>query len=123
MNPLSMQEVNQAATGQPGHWTLGAGDVRHVSALPVSRWLAVQHGRLWVTREQPAAGDEPEDIWLEAGQDLYLPAGSAWLVEAWPHADARLIEEPPRRGVTPFGAGRWWRSLRSWSPLRGAVLV
>lgn len=114
-----MHEANQLA---PWHWALGSGDVRHVEPLPVARWLAVQDGRLWVTREQ-ASGDEPEDIWLEAGQDLYLPAGSAWLVEAWPHARARLIEEPPRRAVKPSGVGRWWRVLRSMRPFRGTVLV
>lgn len=119
MSPFSMQEANQT---NHGHWALSAGDVRHLEPLPVSRWLAVQEGRLWVTREQ--ADVEPDDIWLEAGQDLFLPAGSAWLVEAWPQARARLIEEPPRRALrSSSGVGRWLRSLRALRPFRGTVLV
>ena len=108
----SMQESNQSA---PWGWSLAAGDVRRVPALPVDRWLTVQAGRLWVTRDDAASG-EAEDIWLEAGQELHLPPGSAWLVEAWPHAQARLIEAPPRRcSATTSGHATWAR--RPWSPL------
>jgi hypothetical protein len=57
------------------------------------RWLAVEEGRVWLTRSQQAL--EPgEDIWLSAGQHLPLPAGSEWVAEGWPEASVVVLEAP-----------------------------
>ncbi len=108
MNDVTMQEVNRL----PGAWRLLANEVRKLPPLPVTRWLAVQQGRLWLTRD---GADEPKDIWLEAGDELRLEPGSSWWVEAWPQAQARLLEEPPR-AQAPFSLRRAWSSLVAWMP-------
>lgn len=99
MNSPTMHEANQSAL----RWQLAANDVRRLPPLPLARWLTVQQGRLWVTADGAAPG-MAQDIWLLPGDALRLPPGSAWWVEAWPEAEASLLEEPPRRRDAP-----WWR--------------
>lgn len=113
MDRIAMHVSNQSADPGPhAVWQLGPGEVRQLPALPVTRWLAVQQGRLWVTPDG-ARPHEAQDIWLEAGDELRLPPGSRWWVEAWPRAQARLLEEPPARRVSPRGL---WASMQAWLP-------
>lgn len=92
MNAPLMQTSNRQDVSA---WVLPAGRVQRVPALPVPRWLMVERGRVWLTPSR-AQGAAEDDVWLEAGQGLRLPARSSWLLEAWPDAVARLVEEPPR---------------------------
>ena len=62
------------------------------SARP--RWLQVNAGRIWLTRS--GAGLEGDDIWLSAGERLQLPAGTEWVAEGWPEAQAELTGEVTR---------------------------
>jgi hypothetical protein len=83
-------------------------------SLPVDshdRVLHLERGQLWLTNTRrdlaparprvgageideldPAsadvAGRDTSDIWLAAGESVHLPAGSHWVLQAWP--DARL---------------------------------
>jgi hypothetical protein len=57
------------------------------------RWLAVEEGRVWLTRSQQAL-QPGEDIWLQAGEQLPLPAGSEWVAEGWPEARVVVLEAP-----------------------------
>lgn len=78
---------------QPWQWPLAEGEVRRIGAAPVARWLEVAAGRVWLT---PTRSDDlAADHWLAAGERLVLPAGSAWLVEAWPSARVALHWAPP----------------------------
>lgn len=77
----------------PWVWRLDGRQARRLAAAPAPRWLAVEEGRVWLTRSQRAL--EPgEDIWLERGQRLPLPAGSEWVVEGWPAARVWVLESP-----------------------------
>jgi hypothetical protein len=70
---------------KPTLWQLPPRSARRLQAAPAMRRLAVEAGRVWLTRSQVAL--EPgEDVWLSAGQSLLLPAGSEWVVEGWPEA-------------------------------------
>lgn len=112
MNGDIMHESNQSPAPLHGLWQLGPNDVRQLPALPVARWLTVRQGRLWVTPDA-ASTDEARDIWLEAGDELRLPPGSRWWVEAWPRAQAQLLEEPPAKPVSRPGL---WTSVQAWMP-------
>lgn len=123
MNQPLMTQAHQ--NRQP--WAFQLARRQAVTLLPerAARWLRVDCGRVWITARE--GGPASDDIWLEAGQSLALPAGSAWVLEAWPEAQLSLLQAAPaafRRASAPSqpaGRGRWW-PWSSWvSPsLRGA---
>jgi hypothetical protein len=121
MNPQAMTQTHQAT---PWAWTLDARQAVTLLAANGSRWVRVEEGCVWLTAhhgEQPA-----KDIWLCAGQSLALPAGTAWVMEAWPQARLSLLLATPPEA--PSRAAPWWRApsralLRWWSshaPVRWA---
>jgi Protein of unknown function (DUF2917) len=102
MTPISMTLPHQT---DPWAWPVAG--VMPLPAAAQRRWLAVQEGRVWLTRSRRDATepDMADDIWLEAGQRHALPAGSAWVIEAWPQAQVALLQAPPR----PAAAAGLWR--------------
>ena len=90
----SMTNTHDGA--QPWQWRLSARRACRLRPAPIPRWLAVEEGRVWLTRSQRAL--EPgEDIWLGAGQRVALPAGSEWVAEGWPEARVLVLESPTPR--------------------------
>ncbi len=89
-----MTNLHETTVPSPWQWRLSSRCVRRLRAAPVLRWLAVEQGRVWLTRSQQTL--EPgEDLWLSAGQRLPLPAGSDWVAEGWPEARIVVLEAPP----------------------------
>jgi Protein of unknown function (DUF2917) len=80
-------------TSTPWEWPLGAGEVMRIEPAPVPRWIDVADGRVWLTPTR--ADDRAVDHWLAAGERLALPAGSAWVLEAWPSARVALHQAAP----------------------------
>jgi hypothetical protein len=78
-----------------------------VGARP--RCLKVTAGRVWLTRS--GAGPEGDDVWLSAGERMALPAGTEWVAEGWPEAQAELVGEAPRTPVSAWLAA--WPKLLS----------
>ena len=108
MNKQLMSDTHQAA---PWAWSLETRQAATLLAAPAARWLRVDEGRVWITAQQ---GDEHgDDIWLEAGDSLALPAGSAWVVEAWPQARLSLLQAAPvavsRGALWPLAWQAWWQ--------------
>ena len=97
-----------APTSAPWLWSLAPHQVRSLPATAVPRWLRVDTGRVWVTQRR---SDAPaEDLWLQAGESLALPAGTAWIVEAWPRAQLSLLQAAPAAGqAAPWG--RAWERV------------
>lgn len=94
MSPSTMTNQHGGGCSSPWLWTLDSRYARRLSAAPTRRWLAVEEGRVWLTRSQRVL--EPgEDVWLSAGQGLALPAGSDWVAEGWPEAKVVVLELPP----------------------------
>lgn len=102
MDTQLMQPANQSADrAAPWQWCLPRRAAARLGAQPASRWLAVDAGRVWLTRSQRAL--EPgDDVWLEAGERWLLPAGSEWVAEGWPEARVSVLMAPP----DPAAAGR-----------------
>ena len=116
MNQTAMTQTHQAT---PWAWTLQARQATTLPAAAAPRWLRVEEGCVWLTAHH---GDEPaQDIWLCAGQSLALPAGTAWVMEAWPQARLSLLLAAPR----PSRAAAWWRApslaLLRWRSQHGLV--
>jgi hypothetical protein len=136
---MKQQHQSLACAAAPWAWHLAAGAVRRIEASGCARWLVVSEGRVWLTRSDPQAGGAPageiappgadlpralpQDHWLAAGEQLLLPAGSAWLIEAWAPAgtDARarvamwlpaVPEAAP--ALSERGRLRAWAWLRRW---------
>ena len=74
-----------------------------------SRCLKVTAGRVWLTRS--GAGPEGDDVWLSAGEGLALPAGTEWVAEGWPEAQAEVVGEAPRKPASAWLAA--WPKLLS----------
>ena len=103
-------------------------------SLPADRHdraLQLVTGELWLTntrrdmapaRPRDGAGQidaasadvaqrDPSDIWLTAGDSLHLPAGSHWVLQAWPEARMNLttagvgITNHVRPGTAATGSG------------------
>ncbi len=120
----SMSPVHHS--GAPWLTTMAAGDVQRLSGTAARRWLLVQRGCLWVTAATvaPDAAPREADIWLAEGDSLSLPAGSSWLLQAWPQADLMLVEQAPARSPrtgllqTAFGlrplVAAWAAQARKW---------
>lgn len=93
MNSTLMSNTHDSSDTSPWQWRLSSRQVQRLRAAPAPRWLAVEEGRVWLTRSQQAL--EPgEDVWLSAGQRLPLPAGSEWVAEGWPEARVVVLESP-----------------------------
>ena len=100
-------------------WQLPARDAVTLAADNAPRALWVHEGRVWLTRQCRAC--TPEDVWLQAGQSHTLPAGSEWVVEAWPTARVTLAQTAPalvkRRAAASWGLA--WRAAahlgRAWA--------
>lgn len=110
MNSFIMTEPHQpkAADGAPWSWSLAPRQARTVPAAAAPRWLRVDAGCVWVTQKR---ADAPaEDLWLQTGDSLALPAGTAWIVEAWPRARLSLLQAAPS-----FSRAVPW--LQAWSGL------
>ena len=91
--PLMHEDHRETGAIRPWEWPLLAGDVRRIEPAPVTRWLDVAQGRVWLT---PTRDDDlAADHWLAAGDRLALPPGSAWVLEAWPTARVALHLAPP----------------------------
>ena len=89
----SIMIAHDSARPSPWSWRLSSRSVQRLRAAPALRWLAVEEGRVWLTRSQQVL--EPgEDIWLSAGQRVPLPAGSEWVAEGWPEARVVVLEAP-----------------------------
>lgn len=98
----------------PWAWHLVAGEAASLAASATPRWLRVEEGSLWVTARD--AGPAGQDLWLCAGDSLSLPAGSAWVLQAWPQARVAVMWVAPvgqSRFSARFGAG-----LLSWVSAR-----
>jgi Protein of unknown function (DUF2917) len=98
--------------GCPWAWPLRDREVTTLGAGAVARWLRVDEGCIWITPR--LAGEHDPDIWLSAGESLALPAGSAWVVEAWPQARLSLLLDVPAAGLSRRGVER----ASSWAPSR-----
>ncbi len=88
-----MTKSHETTSPAPWLWSLPAAAARRLQRSSSNRWLAVQDGRVWLTR----SGRElqtGEDIWLSAGQHLLLPAGSEWVIEGWPQARVTMLQAP-----------------------------
>jgi len=93
MSASTMKKLHDTATAAPWQWRLGARSARRLAAAPVARWLAVEEGRVWLTRSQTSQ-EPPEDVWLAAGERLPLPPGTDWVAEGWPEARVVVLEAP-----------------------------
>lgn len=94
MSTQFMRDSHRERTAAtPWEWPLAPGEVRRIEPAPVARWIDVADGRVWLT---PTRDDDlAVDHWLAAGERLALPAGSAWVLEAWPSARVALHQAPP----------------------------
>ncbi len=103
-----MRKVHEHSA--PWAWALAGHEAATLSASPLARWLRVDEGCLWVTPEQ--AGPETEDLWLQPGDSLELPAGTRWVLQAWPQARLSVLLAPAAAGPAPARA--WWQSPWVW---------
>ncbi len=107
----------------PWVWPLEPRQARTLPAAAVARWLRVDAGCVWVTQKR---SDAPaEDVWLQAGESLALPAGTAWIAEAWPRAQLSVLQAAPsfsRAAPWPQAWG-WLAALLRWParPMRTLV--
>lgn len=93
MNTNSMTNSHDASRSSPWQWRFSSRCARRLRPAPALRWLAVEEGRVWLTRSQQAL--EPgEDVWLSAGQRVALPPGTDWVAEGWPEARVLVLEAP-----------------------------
>lgn len=113
-----MTDAHQST--QPWAFQLERRQAVTLLAEPAQRWLRVDHGRVWITVRD--GGPDSEDIWLEAGETLSLPAGSAWVLEASPQAQLSLLQAAPAaftRAAAPSSprasALRGWWQRWSWT--------
>ena len=118
MNTTAMNERHQSAA--PWAWQLAEREAATLAPQPVPRWLQVEEGCVWLTPLRAQA--HSPDVWLQAGERLELPAGSAWVLQAWPQARMSLLA-PPTLVAAPAAAARplaqasaraWWQSSWFW---------
>jgi hypothetical protein len=100
MNQTTMSSMHQSSATP---WLWPVADARRLPAAPMARWLVVSEGCVWLTRSRREAGLS-EDIWLDAGQSQWLPAGSAWVIEAWPQAQVEVLQAPLPPGAVQSAA-------------------
>ncbi len=93
----------------------------HTVKVPASGWwLRVRAGEVWLTQVQQGA--TPKDLWPQAGESLWLPGGSTWVLQAWREADVECLvplpqwpTQAPRR---PPWWSRWAHALAATMPVR-----
>lgn len=107
MNQPFMSNPDQHPSQHPFVWQLPAREAVTLKSDAAPRALWVHEGRVWLTRHSDSAS--PDDIWLEAGQSHLLPAGSEWVVEAWPVARVTLAQAAPVP-VKPRQTASWARA-------------
>ena len=110
--PISYQSQS------PFVWPLAPHQAQTLAADEHSRALWVHEGRVWLTGK--CATGTPQDVWLEAGQSHTLPAGSVWVVEAWPEARVSVLQAA-QTVIKPRAVSSWalpWRLLTrgAWRP-------
>jgi len=100
------------ATMTNGHQTtqlaLAPSRAARLASSAHARCLQVTSGRVWLTRS--GAGLEGDDVWLSAGDQMPLPAGTEWVAEGWPEAHAEVVGGVPRPA---FGWLAAWPKLRA----------
>jgi hypothetical protein len=107
MTSTLMRNSQQAA------WSIGVSSesALRVPAADHARWLTVTDGRLWLT-----ADGEPcrpsDDVWLDAGQGVVLPAGADAVLEGAPRARFQLVEAVVSRRQRGVFVRRWLRGAR-----------
>lgn len=113
MNPPSMSKLHHSSP-EPWSWNLARREARTLAAAPAPRWLRVEEGCLWLTRRD-SHGQREDDVWLGAGESWALPAGSEWVLEAWPQARLSLLLQAPLPARSAWrGASRHWWQRPSW---------
>ena len=117
MNTTSMNERHQSPA--PWAWQLAEREAATLASQSVPRWLQVEEGCVWLTPLHAHA--HSPDVWLQAGERLELPAGSAWVLQAWPQARMSLLAPPTlvAAPVPAVAAARppvraWWQSSWFW---------
>lgn len=89
----TMTNAHDTSGATPWLWRLDSRRAQRLAATPALRWLAVEQGRVWLTRSQRAL-QPAEDVWLSAGERLPLPPGSDWVAEGWPEARVVVLQAP-----------------------------
>ncbi len=74
----------------PFVWPLAQRQAVTLAADPGTRSFWVHEGRVWLTRQ--CSHGTADDVWLDAGQSHTLPAGTEWVVEAWPQARVSVVQ-------------------------------
>lgn len=88
-----MTNAHETRAAAPWQWRLDSRRAQRLAAVPALRWLAVEEGRVWLTRSQHSQ-QPPADLWLCAGERVALPAGSDWVAEGWPEARVVVMQAP-----------------------------
>jgi len=76
--------VSAAAGGVPARVALAAGELLRLEA-PRGLRVTCEAGHLWITEQ-----DQPEDVWLAAGQRVRLVGAGLALLEAKGEARLRI---------------------------------
>lgn len=118
---MTQQLMSKLHHTEPWDWTLTKREAGTLAAAPAQRWLRVEEGCLWLT-PRDSHGQREDDVWLGAGESWALPAGSEWVLEAWPQARLSLLLQAPQTAKPAWrGASqRWWQWPSWW--LRFSVL-
>ena len=102
---------NSYHSQSPFVWPLVPQQAVTLVAQGHARLLCVHEGRVWLTRQ--CATGTPQDVWLVVGQSHMLPAGTEWVVEAWPQARVSVVQAA-QTVIKPSRASSWsqpWRVL------------
>ena len=124
MNALPMTDLHQTAA--PWRWQLADSQAATLVPQTAPRWLHVDDGCVWVTAQD--AGPHAPDLWLGAGDSLELPAGSTWVLQAWPQAQMSVLVPPALKQARQVSASSvsavskplrqptraWWQSSWFW---------
>lgn len=93
-------------------WLVASGQARSLHIGGAERVLRVCEGPLWLTLL--GRDDRPGiDLWLDAGDEVRLPARADAVVEGWPQARFQLLVPPPapRRSLRAV-VSAWWGARR-----------
>ncbi len=76
-------------------WSLPAGEAITLRIGRGGREFKVREGRAWLTLTARRGNSLlPSDIWVSAGERVFLPAGCQVVIEGWPEARFELLEPP-----------------------------
>jgi hypothetical protein len=110
----SQESLRPAGRAGAADWPLPAGAARRLTIGPGARWLRVSAGQLWLTAQGEL--DRPaDDHWLQAGEQLWLPAGCEVVVEGRGPASFQLLV--PAQACRPQGP-----LVAVWRQVLGPVL-